>query len=46
MINEEILHLIVYMRRMMEQMQSFLDEAEKKIPPEPEYRRDNTGSWP
>jgi len=47
---EDMLHLIAYMRRMMEQMSSFLDEAEKKIPKDIEckkdFKRDNTGSWP
>jgi len=43
---EEMRHLISYMRRMMEQMQAFLDEAEKKIPEDIECRRGNTGSWP
>ena len=42
----EMLHLIAYMRRMMEQMQEFLDEAEKKIPKDIKCKRDNTGSWP
>ena len=43
----EMLHLIAYMRRMMEQMQEFLDEAEKKIPKRVKmdvYKTD-TGSW-
>ena len=42
---EEMLHLIAYMRRMMEQMNAFLDEAEKKIPEDVEARKDH-GCWP
>ena len=42
---EEMLHLIAYMRRMMEQMNAFLDDAEKKIPKDIEVRKDH-GSWP
>jgi hypothetical protein len=42
----EMLHLIAYIRRMMAQLETFLDETEKKIPAEIECRRDNTGAWP
>ena len=41
----EMLHLIAYMRRMIEQMLVFLDEAEKKIPVEDVHKSD-MGSWP
>ena len=41
---EEMRHLIAYLKRMIAQMESFLDEAEKKLPKEFRRHRDD-GAW-
>ena len=45
MTNDEIRHLISYFKRMIEQMLSFLDEAEKKLPKE-DFHKHEGGQWP
>ena len=50
MTDKDVLHLIYYLRRMMEQMQKFLDEAEEQLAngqlKDKDVHKTDTGSWP
>ena len=49
MSDDQILHLIFYMRRMMEQMMKFLDDAERGIEENKrkiDVHKSDPGSWP